>query len=61
MEIKQVVCIQVKKGEDLFSFYIPAGASYGMCQDAAYDVLLQINKMSQDAVAKANPNPEVKE
>lgn len=61
MEIKQVISIQVSKGDNTFIFHIPSGASYGACQDAAYDVLMQINKMSQEALAKSNPNPEVKE
>lgn len=56
MDVKQYICIEVKKGDFTFSFNMPSGSSWGNALDASFDIMQQVQKMSQEAVDKMNPN-----
>jgi hypothetical protein len=58
MEIKQYVSIEITKGEKVFTFNMPLGASWGNAIDAAYEVLEYVNKEAQASVLKAKPQGE---
>ena len=55
MEVKQVICLEVKKGDFTFQFLIPGGSTWGSAIDAAYEVLQQVGKLSQENADKLKP------
>lgn len=56
MEIKQAIVISVQKGDHFFSFTMPVGSSWGNALDASFDILSEVNKLSQQAVSSAQPS-----
>lgn len=56
METKQCICIEVKKGDHTFSFYMPMGTTWGNSLDAAFEVLQQVHKLSEQSVSQAKPS-----
>ena len=55
MEIKQVVSLEVTKGDFTFTFNMPTGSSWGNAIDAAYELLSEVNKLYQNAVSSLQP------
>ena len=58
METKSCICIEVKKNDLTFSFFMPGNATYGMAYDAAFEVLAQISSLAQQAIEKSKPQKE---
>jgi hypothetical protein len=50
MEKKSIVSFQVKKGDNLYSFEIPHGASYGEVYDALFEMLEEVTSLAKQAV-----------
>jgi hypothetical protein len=56
METKQVIVIETKKGDFTFRMELPSGSSWGNAIDAAYEILQQIGKMSQENTDRLKPS-----
>ena len=61
MEIKQAIVFVVKKGEYTFQFIVESGSTWGSAIDAAYEVLQQVGKMSQENADKMKPVEQIEE
>ena len=61
MEITQKICLEVKKGDQTFCFYMPVGTTWGNCIDAAFELLQEVSKMANQAVDAAKPQEVAKE
>jgi len=48
-----MVSLEIKKEDRTYSFLMPIGSPFGEAYDAAFAVLAEINKMSQEAVETA--------
>lgn len=55
MEIKQIVSIEVTKNDQVFSFQMPVGTTWGSALDAAFEVLEKVKSMSDAAVDSLKP------
>lgn len=55
MDTRQVIVLEVKKGDFTFTFNMPSGATWGSAIDAAYEVLNHISALSQQSVENAKP------
>lgn len=55
MDMKSVVVLEVKKGDNLFQFLMPIGAPFGECYDAAFQALGKVTEMMKEAAEKAKP------
>lgn len=53
MNLKSIVQMEVKVGEEVVSLQLPAGVPYGAAYDAVFQMLDHIIKMSQEAAEKA--------
>ena len=53
MEQLAYVCLEVKKDENSFKFYMPMGAPLGQAYDAAFECLLEIVSLSKAAAERA--------
>lgn len=56
MNVKNVVVIEIEKGDFVFSFSMPVGAPFGQAYDAAFEVLQQILEFSQKAADQVRQN-----
>lgn len=55
METKQLIVLEVKKGDFTFTFNMPMGATWGSAIDAAFEVLNHISALSKQSVENAKP------
>lgn len=55
MDVKQTLIFEVKKNDFNFQFIVEQGATWGSALDAAYEILEQVGKMSQENAAKLKP------
>lgn len=53
MDQKALVKLSMEKSERTYEFYMPIGSPYGEAYDAAFEMLQEITKMSQEAADKA--------
>lgn len=53
MATRSMLNIEVVKGDHTFTFSIPAGAHFGQCYDAAFEVLQEVMVMAKGAADKA--------
>ena len=60
MDQKQVLILESKKDDKIFSFHIPLGAPYGAAYDACFEVLNEIVKMATEAAKKVEATKEEK-
>ncbi len=58
MEITSSLVIKTDRNGRSFQFLIPIGAQYGEAYDAAFEILVEINKMSQKAMENLKPQAE---
>ncbi len=54
-EVKQQVCIEIQKGEHVFQFIMPNGATWGAALDASFDILESVQEFSKKAVDAVKP------
>lgn len=63
IQTKQYIVLEIKKGESIFTFNMPLGATWGSAIDASFEVLNHITALSKEAVEKAKPveiiDPEI--
>lgn len=55
MEMKQLICMEVKKNDNVYRLIVPAGAGYGELYDALFEMLNSTIKLAQDAASQAAP------
>ncbi len=58
METKTQVIIEVKKGDNTFSYHMPAGSPFGQAYDAAFEILQKLIEYSQKATETLKPPAE---
>ena len=58
METKQIISIEVKKDENIFSFNMPLGATWGNAIDASFEIIQEIHKLAAKSVENMKPKEE---
>lgn len=59
METKQIICLETVKNDAKFVFMIPNGTTWGSALDAAFEILNQIAKMSQENIDSMKPETKI--
>jgi len=55
METKQHVTLEVQKGDYIFVFHMPVGASWGNAIDASFDILQRLNQLAAQSAEQLKP------
>lgn len=55
MQLKQIVSLEAKREDRVYTFNLPHGAPLGEAYDVAFGMLNQVVEMSKNAVAQVAP------
>ena len=53
MEARQLISVSVTKGDQVFTFHIPVGTTWGNAVDAAYEILQEVGNMAKKSMEQA--------